>query len=84
MSRRSFTRRFRRETGLGLDQWRQQALLIAALPRLTQGETVTAVALDLGYDIRRRLHHHVPPHSRCQPAKLAEALTPKQGGCLPP
>ncbi|AKI00609.1 DNA-binding domain-containing protein, AraC-type [Hoeflea sp. IMCC20628] len=50
MSRRSFTRVFRAETGLSLSTWRQQACLMAALPRLSAGETVTAVALDLGYD----------------------------------
>ena len=50
MSRRSFTRIFRRETGLSLSTWRQQACLMAALPRLSAGESVTAVALDLGYD----------------------------------
>jgi len=50
MSRRSFTRLFRSETGLSLSTWRQQACLMAALPRLSAGETVTAVALDLGYD----------------------------------
>ncbi|OCW58907.1 AraC family transcriptional regulator [Hoeflea olei] len=50
LSRRSFTRIFRRETGLSLSTWRQQACLMAALPRLSAGESVTAVALDLGYD----------------------------------
>lgn len=50
LSRRSFTRIFRRETGLSLSTWRQQACLMAALPRLSSGEAVTAVALDLGYD----------------------------------
>ncbi len=50
MSRRSFTRAFRRETGLSLSSWRQQACLMTALPRLSAGEPVTAVALDLGYD----------------------------------
>ncbi|WP_249208616.1 AraC family transcriptional regulator [Magnetospirillum sulfuroxidans] len=50
MSRRTFTRVFRRETGLGLAAWRQQACLFAALPRLAAGEAVTTVALDLGYD----------------------------------
>ena len=50
MSRRSFTRQFRRETGLSLSTWRQQACLMTALPRLSAGEPVTAVALDLGYD----------------------------------
>lgn len=50
MSRRAFTRAFRRETGLGLTAWRQQACLFAALPRLAAGEPVTSVAIDLGYD----------------------------------
>ncbi len=50
LSRRSFTRVFRRETGLGLSAWRQQALVFAALPRLVQGEAVTTVALDLRYE----------------------------------
>ncbi len=50
MSRRSFTRAFRRETGLSLSAWRQQACLLAALPRLADGEPVTRVALDLGYE----------------------------------
>jgi len=50
MSRRAFTRAFRRETGLSLSAWRQQACLFAALPRLARGEPVTSVALDLGYD----------------------------------
>ena len=50
MSRRSLTRHFRQETGLGLDQWRQQACVFAALPRLTDGDQVPTVALDLGYD----------------------------------
>ncbi|WP_206044294.1 AraC family transcriptional regulator [Brucella cytisi] len=50
MSRRSFTRHFQRETGVSLSVWRQQACLFAAVPRLTEGESVTSVALDLGYD----------------------------------
>ncbi|MDR3512752.1 MAG: helix-turn-helix transcriptional regulator [Caulobacteraceae bacterium] len=50
MSRRAFTRQFRRETGMSFSAWRQQACLLAALPRLAAGESVTAVAVDLGYD----------------------------------
>lgn len=50
MSRRGFTRRFRAETGLSFAAWRQQACLVAALPRLVGGERVTAVAMALGYD----------------------------------
>jgi len=50
VSRRSFTRSFRRETGMSFAEWRQQACLLIALPRLAAGETVTSIALDLGYD----------------------------------
>lgn len=50
MSRRSFTRLFRQQTGLSLSAWRQQACVMAALPRLAAGAPVTSVALDLGYD----------------------------------
>ena len=50
MSRRTFTRSFHRQTGLSLTTWRQQACLFAALPKLAEGQTVTRVALDLGYD----------------------------------
>lgn len=50
LSRRSFTRHFRMQTGMSFLAWRQQACLIVALPRLVSGESVTAVAIDLGYD----------------------------------
>ena len=50
MSRRSFTRLFRRETGLSFVAWRQQACLLCALPRLAAGQPVTTVAIDLGYE----------------------------------
>ncbi|MBE7211090.1 MAG: helix-turn-helix domain-containing protein, partial [Gluconacetobacter diazotrophicus] len=50
ISRRSFTRRFRAETGLSLAEWRQRASVMAALPRLLAGVPVTEVALDLGYE----------------------------------
>src|ERR1700722_980765 len=38
MSRRSFTRLFRRETGMSFVAWRQQACLLCAMPRLAAGE----------------------------------------------
>ncbi|WP_157215834.1 AraC family transcriptional regulator [Flavisphingomonas formosensis] len=50
MNRRRFTRLFRRETGMSFAEWRQQACLSVALPRLAAGDPVTAIALDLGYD----------------------------------
>ncbi len=50
MNRRTFTRLFKRETGLSFMTWRQQACLVMALPRLARGEAVTAVAMEFGYD----------------------------------
>lgn len=50
MSRRTFTRAFRRETGLSFVAWRQQACVMAALPRLAARDPVTTIALDLGYE----------------------------------
>jgi AraC-like DNA-binding protein/mannose-6-phosphate isomerase-like protein (cupin superfamily) len=50
LGRRAFTRAFRRETGMSFAEWRQQACVLVALPRLAAGEPVTAIALDLGYD----------------------------------
>lgn len=49
MSRRNFTRLFRKETGMSFGQWRQQACLLAALTRLSMGESVTQIAIELGY-----------------------------------
>lgn len=50
ISRRSFTRLFRAETGVSFATWRQQACIFASLPRLAAGESVTNVALDAGYE----------------------------------
>lgn len=50
INRRSFTRFFRRETGMSFSEWRQQACLSVALPKLAAGEPVTSIAYDLGYD----------------------------------
>jgi AraC-like DNA-binding protein/mannose-6-phosphate isomerase-like protein (cupin superfamily) len=50
MSRRSFTRFFRAQTGISFVTWRQQACLFASLPRLAEGHSITSVALDAGYE----------------------------------
>lgn len=49
MGRRTFTRTFRRETGLSFASWRQNVRLMEAMSRLAVGEPVTRVALDVGY-----------------------------------
>lgn len=49
-SSRTLARGFLRETGMTFGRWRQQARLLEALSRLAQGQSVTTIALDLGYD----------------------------------
>jgi AraC-like DNA-binding protein len=49
-SSRTLARLFLRETGMTFGRWRQQARLMEALSRLAQGQSVTTIALDLGYD----------------------------------
>lgn len=49
LSRRTFTRLFRHETGLSFTVWQRRACLLSALPRLAVGERVTTIAYDLGY-----------------------------------
>lgn len=49
-SARTLARLFKRETGMTFGLWRQQARLLKALELLAAGHSVTATALDLGYD----------------------------------
>ncbi|PWE13271.1 AraC family transcriptional regulator [Alcaligenes faecalis] len=49
-SLRSFTRLFRQQTGMSFSEWRQQACLLSALTKLSAGQSVTQIAMDLGYD----------------------------------
>lgn len=49
MSWRAFTRLFRSETGLSFADWQRQAALCYAVNRLSAGEPITSIALDLGY-----------------------------------
>lgn len=49
-SRRTLERLFRKETGMSLGRWRQQARLLEAMRRLARGEPVTSIALEVGYE----------------------------------
>ncbi len=48
-SERTAARLFRDELGLSYQQWRQQAILAHALPLLTRGQSISAVAAASGY-----------------------------------
>jgi AraC-like DNA-binding protein/mannose-6-phosphate isomerase-like protein (cupin superfamily) len=49
-SARTLARLFMSETGLTFAEWRRQMRLLEAIDRLGKGQTVTRVALDLGYE----------------------------------
>jgi AraC-like DNA-binding protein/quercetin dioxygenase-like cupin family protein len=49
MGRRTFTRLFRRETGMSFASWRQHVRFMEALSRLSMGQSVTNAAFDVGY-----------------------------------
>jgi AraC-like DNA-binding protein len=49
-SPRTLARLFLAETGMTFRQWQQQARLLDGLMRLAQGEPVTSVALEVGYE----------------------------------
>ncbi len=49
-SARTLARLFVSETGLTFAEWRRQMRLLEAIDRLGKGQTVTRVALDLGYE----------------------------------
>lgn len=50
ISGRTFYRRFVAGTGITFVNWRQQACVISAMARLSLGDSVTRVALDMGYE----------------------------------
>ena len=50
MSERSMTRLLLQEIGMSVGRWRRQLHVIVALQRLAQGQSVKAVALELGYE----------------------------------
>lgn len=48
-SSRTLARLFRKETGLSFREWRTRMRLMSGLQRLAAGDSVTTVALDVGY-----------------------------------
>jgi AraC-like DNA-binding protein len=68
-SARTLARLFRDQTGMTFTQWRTRLRLVESIERLARGESVTEVALDLGYSSPSsfayafRRHLGEPPHS---------------------
>jgi AraC-like DNA-binding protein len=49
MTRRTFTRHFRQETGMSFARWKRAAIAHHALERIAAGQKVSSVAFDVGY-----------------------------------
>ena len=50
LSPRTLIRRIKDETGMSFREFRRQTRILAALEHLSLGESVTNVALDVGFD----------------------------------
>lgn len=50
MARRTFTRLFQQEIGMGFALWRRRLRVLEAASRITAGQPIAQVAFDLGYD----------------------------------
>ncbi|WP_413770350.1 helix-turn-helix domain-containing protein, partial [Vibrio vulnificus] len=50
MSERSMSRLLLQEIGMSFGRWRRQLHVILSLQRMTKGESVQTVALELGYE----------------------------------
>lgn len=73
MSRRTFTRLFRADAGVGFAEWPQQVCLLVAIERLGQGQAVTRVALDLGHAGPSAFSIACRGVLGCSPSRYAEA-----------
>lgn len=82
-SRRTAERLFRAETGMAFGRWRQRVRLVHALRLLSDGRSVTEVALEVGYQspsafiaVFRRSFGHTPSRHRMEAADDGGSVQP--------
>lgn len=89
MGRRTLTRAFKEETGMGLAVWRQQVRLMEALSLLAAGASITQVTYEVGYDSPSgfaamfRRAFGVPPSQYLKHETGEQALIPGQAQPAP-
>jgi AraC-like DNA-binding protein len=76
MSRRSFTRNFKRATGLPVGEWQQLARLMKGVDMLAAGKTVTETTFALGYDSLSSFVALCQRHTGMSPKSLARLVSP--------
>ena len=78
-SRRTLARLFRDETGLSFREWRERVRLLAALPRLERGESVTLIAGELGYESTSAFIELFQRQLHTSPGALARQMRGRDG-----
>lgn len=73
-TRRTLARLFQAQTRLSFSEWRQRLRLLAALPRLAEGVSVTELAGELGYDSTSAFIALFQRHYGCTPGAWAKRL----------
>lgn len=86
VSERTVARKFTKETGFTFADWRKQYRLLEAIERLGHGESVSAIALDLGYKsssafiaMFRRSLGVSPGHYFCQQESKGQSFRRRVG-----
>mgnify|MGYP002721722241 FL=1 len=77
--RRTLARLFRDETGLSFREWRERVRLLAALPRLERGESVTLIAGELGYESTSAFIELFQRQLHTSPGALARQMRGRDG-----
>ena len=67
VSERTLARTFLRELGMSFGEWRQRLRFLAALEGLEQGQSVKALAFDLGYSSSSAFISMFQRHAGCTP-----------------
>lgn len=80
MSRRSFTRNFKLNTGLSVGDWRQIARLMQGIEMLSAGKSVTETAFALGFDSISSFIALCQRHTGMSPKLLARSAAPAEQG----
>ena len=68
-SARTLSRIFKKETGLNYSQWRQKLNLQLAITQLAAGESVTNIAINLGYESASAFIYMFKKHFGISPSK---------------
>jgi len=82
MSRRSFTRNFKLNTGLAVGEWRQIAKLMQGIDMLAGGKSVTDTAFALGFDSISSFVALCRRHTGMSPKSLVRDIAPTTRGRL--